>query len=444
TTTVSPITTTTVSPTSTTTTTTSPTITTSPKTTLSGASFSDFASRVDADRVIPKFATSSVHDTVDTVTSEPVDEGAPQSSSMGENTTPSGVAEGITGQFKGGRRKPKTTRMRRRKPKLKARMSRPVLDGLQTERSKCEEKLNSAETAASSLPMDVETGPYPCDGGSGQLLCATREGQTCHRFGGPWKYGAFAVREAIEHHLGNGTHCMTYCDGKAEAIRHVWEETGRNLLSIPPCPKPGFLDFTADPSEPDLNDFEVMMRPRYPIVEECSGVCRHCLEDTHARKCSCSFVHAKCRIQAKGEKVPQVIELMDYNTQPGELFGHLSPFNKKLGLYDVLDCDYECYQPGPNLDAKFATGVDVRIVETEPTGDGSPLNSRLSRRELSSLQRPLAMCKQYPKGDWRQVEETGRYPCNGQGGIMMCGTNIRQCSIWKPWSSCDKSKPVSC
>ncbi|EZG56268.1 hypothetical protein GNI_104670 [Gregarina niphandrodes] len=320
-------------------------------------------------------------------------------------------------------------------------MSRVALDGLRPERSRCVEILNSLKTAASNWPMDVEAGPYPCDGGSGQLLCATREGQTCHRFGGPWKYGAFAVREAIEHHLGNGSNCIPHCDGKAEAIRHVWEETQRNLLSIPPCPTPGFLDFTIRPSVPDLNDFEAMMRSRYPIVEECSGVCGECLEDTHTRKCSCSFVYAKCRIQAKGEKRPQVIELMDYNTQPGELFKHLSPFNNKLGLYDILGCRYECRQPGPDIKAISATGVDVRIVETEPTGDDSPLNSRLSRRELSSLQLPIELCRAYPEGGWRQLAEIGRCPCDGGSGVMMCKTTKHDC---RARSSCGKDLAVSC
>ncbi|EZG56367.1 hypothetical protein GNI_104330 [Gregarina niphandrodes] len=298
--------------------------------------------------------------------------------------------------------------------------------------------------SGSSHVLDADAGPYPCGGGSGQLLCAAHQSNsvgTCHHFGGPWTYEAFAVKEAIGHYLQDSKGCVVRCAGEEEALRNLWEETRRNLLSIPPYPGRGFLKFTKRVSVPNLNDFEAMMRPRYPVEENCSGSCVDCVEDTGTRKCSCNFARVKCQVRTKGEQEENNIELVAYNEDPRFLFGKLSPFSKKKDVYQVVGCDYECRKGSPDV----AVPANVRFLETEPAGDGSPLKLRLSRRELSRLQLPLAQCEGYDTDDWHPLEEIGRYPCWGGSGVMMCKKGSLRCHLGKKiFGGCNKLQPVSC
>ncbi|EZG56267.1 putative transmembrane protein [Gregarina niphandrodes] len=324
-------------------------------------------------------------------------------------------------------------------------MTESKLNELQTVESTCQKLFNSLGYKTRSLPvMDADAGRYPCGGGSGQLLCATPQNNavgTCYHFGGPWTYEAFAVKEAIGHYLQDGRECVVRCDGEEEALRNLWEVTQKSLLSISPYPGRGFLKFTNRVSVPNLNDFEAMMRPRYPVEENCSGSCVDCVEDTGTRKCSCNFARVKCQVRTKAEQQENKIELVAYNEDPRFLFGLLSPFSKKKDVYQVVGCDYECRKASPDV----AVPASVRFLETEPAGDGSPLKLRLSRRELSKLQLPLAQCEGYDTDDWHPLEEIGRYPCWGGSGVMMCKVpkiNDR-CSKWWPFA-CKKYLPVSC
>ncbi|EZG56289.1 hypothetical protein GNI_104440 [Gregarina niphandrodes] len=187
-----------------------------------------------------------------------------------------------------------------------------------------------------------------------------------------------------------------------------------------------------------------MMRPRYPVEENCSGSCVDCVEDTGTRTCSCNFARVKCQVRTKAEQQENKIELVAYNEDPRFLFGLVSPFSKKKDLYQVMGCDYECRKVSPDVAAAFAEDTEVRIVETEPAGDGSPLKLRLSRRELSTLQLPLATCNKHPEDNWSKLEVIGRYPCNGDSGIIMCRKDTSSgCKFYK-WWSCEKFRPVSC
>ncbi|EZG56366.1 hypothetical protein GNI_104320 [Gregarina niphandrodes] len=326
--------------------------------------------------------------------------------------------------------------------RFKTTMTQSMLNELQMLESKCQELFNSSAYTIGSWPvMDADGGRYPCGGGNGQLLCATHQNNsvgTCYHFGGPWTYEAFAVKEAIGHYLQDGRECVVRCDGEEEALRNLWEVTQKSLLSIPPYPGRGFSAVSKKRSVPDLNDFEAMMRPRYPVEAKCSGSCVDCVED---RKCSCSFSQVTCQVRTKAEQEENKIELVAYNEDPWFLFEKLSPFSKKKDLYQVMGCNYKCRKANPDV----AVPASVRFLETEPAGDGSPLKLRLSRRELSTLQLPLATCKNYGRGGWSKVEEIGRYPCKGGSGVMMCKKGSLECSSMRRFfGTCPDYQPVSC
>ncbi|EZG58481.1 hypothetical protein GNI_094570 [Gregarina niphandrodes] len=133
-------------------------------------------------------------------------------------------------------------------------------------------------------------------------------------------------------------------------------------------------------------------------------------------KYPCEGSEVKCRVRAEGEMLEQWIKLIGYNTTVRDVMRRMSPFNTKDKLYATYNCQYECRKMRPDL----ASVSNLRTVETEPTSPEDALKLRLSRRELSKLQLPLVDCEKYLKGGWQKLQGTGRHPCGGGSGVMMC------------------------
>ncbi|EZG43406.1 hypothetical protein GNI_173170 [Gregarina niphandrodes] len=259
---------------------------------------------------------------------------------------------------------------------------------------------------------------YPCDGGSGVMRCrgTTLQGDSaCYRFGGPWGYDFFAVRNAITTYLGRGK-CKVSCDGPEQGFRNLWEQTEKNLPGIPGYPEGNFLKYTAEPSVANMSDFKVMLDTSYPITRECSGWCVRC--PGLVKNCLCAFTKISCLATARRDGSPQRIDLVGYKTRTHDLINLLTLFNTKdEDLYNAHNCKVECRKMPPDIDAASEAGVEMQFIETEPADDGSPLKETLSRRELAALQ--AEGCSVLTNG-WKRVESIGEVPCPGNDGLLKC------------------------
>ncbi|EZG58482.1 hypothetical protein GNI_094580 [Gregarina niphandrodes] len=331
--------------------------------------------------------------------------------------------------------------------RYKTMISELELEEVEIPKAECHASFNAMKQNKGVQPL-LGVGELACRGGSGELMCVGNGGPpgTCHRFGGPWKHDYFVVKEAIEYHLRNNR-CLLLCDDQKEVLRNTWEETARRLPFIPSIPDEGFVDFSRNPSVPDLNDFEMMMNPRYPLVKSSSGKCVDCKNDPAIDRSLCDFAEVRCDVTVGVEPIKRMTAI-GYNTTAGDVLRRMPAFSTKDTVFNVRKCEYDCRKMSPDL----VYVPDLQVVETQPTDHKDPFKKRLSRRELSKLQLHLNECQKSPEGDWHDLPQIGKYPCGGGSGTMMCRKKVPpqpRSNFWyfnpKNWVSRSEDGPiVSC
>ncbi|EZG66763.1 hypothetical protein GNI_076140 [Gregarina niphandrodes] len=233
-------------------------------------------------------------------------------------------------------------------------LSRQALDGLRTMKSECQEALNSSGYMDGSWPiMNRVLGSYPCEAHSGQLLCGTRDAnmtRTCHHFGGPWTYDAFAVRNAI----GNDQDCVVRCDNETEMARHTWEEVHRRLRFFPSY-RPSYS------SEATVEDFQSILDDRYPLVGSCLMRGFDCADASDF----CDLGTLACRIRDKVENVSRMVASLHYGVRVRDAFERMTPFKTNAEIYETEWCSYDCRQ----LSSLYANALK-NVLEADHTEDG--------------------------------------------------------------------------
>ncbi|EZG58711.1 hypothetical protein GNI_094040 [Gregarina niphandrodes] len=328
------------------------------------------------------------------------------------NATPSGVRYDTTTELASGKTPPVYT------SPFKTRMSREALDRIQLPRSDCNGLFNAKSFMKDNWAQMGEPGmQYPCEGGSGILLCGAHEEiqYTCHVFGAPWMCDAFGVRDAVGVYLKDNGNCVVRCDSEEEMGRNLWKGAYRNLLYVPS----NVLN--------RRSDFDAILPRLHPLDKKCSGSCEGdgCERDNFSfiRDCRCAISKVKCLIKPEEYKSAQPIESFAYHTDTRDVFRNLSAFNaKKKGQYEVRECKYECL------------GRELGVEETEDT---SRFKTRITSGELNRLALTRYECRKIfrkTNSTYESIIPSGRYPCEGYSGIMKCGEQESCHHFGGPWT----------